>query len=144
MTKADFIQMLRDAANFLESKPELPNPDSVYFTEKLELLYLGNCGTFRADTPEGVAQFARIVGGKLTKTGDDDFFGLRAERGNWFIEARSYNREKFCERVQVGTKIEPAHIVPARKEEIVPEREVPIYEWRCKPILATEPEPEAA
>jgi len=37
------------------------------------------------------------------------------------------NTSTTCERVQVGTKLVPA-------VEAQPEREEPVYEWRCEPI----------
>ena len=49
------------------------------------------------------------------------------------------DREQVCERVVVGTKIEPEHSVPAAPEQVVPARTIELVEWRCGSLLSPEP-----
>lgn len=131
MTHAEFVQSLHDLANWFEARPELGLPS----TPEISFHYAGEVAGINVDSREGVAAFARIAGGKLIKDGDDSFFRLVAQVGPHRVTALAY-REAVCERIQVGTKIEPAHTLPAQEETFVPEREVPMYEYHCPSILA--------
>jgi hypothetical protein len=131
MTSAEFVQGLRDAANFFETHSELGPPH-----EDLHFHFYSRVGPFYADSKEGLAFFAKSVGGHLDKTGsNENFFRMKSDRGTFSVSIVS-TRNSVCERIKVGTKIEPAHVVPAQEETFVPEREVPIYEYRCPSILA--------
>lgn len=134
MTHSDFVQALRDAADFFKARPELGTPT----TARLEYGFYGHFGPnldTTVDSKDGLAKFAHIVGGELKKDADDRYYRLIADRGNFSVKAVAY-RNDVCERVQVGTKIEPEHVIPAQEEQIVPEREVPVYEWHCPSLLA--------
>ena len=137
MDHSEFVNGLREAADFFEARPELGVPScSSSFT------FYGDINGKTIDSKEGLAEFVRIVGGHIDKTADDDFFRLRADRGSFSVRAVAY-RNQVCERVQVGTKIEPGHVIPAQAETYVADREVPIYEYRCPSILSISREEEA-
>jgi hypothetical protein len=133
------IDSLRAAAAFLEAHPEMQVPSiSADYAGVLKLCWTGDVTEGKSvDTVAGQAAFAKIVGGKMEKLVDSNYFRLRAVRDDLVLETLGY-RKTICEEVQVGVKVEPEHIVPAVPEQIVPEREVPIYEWRCPSLLAQE------
>ena len=132
MTHAEFVQGLRNAADFFETREEMGVPST-----SLDFCFAGQVNGKRVDSKEGLAEFARIVGGHIEKNADETFYTLVADREGFRVRALAY-RSQVCERIQVGTKIEPEHILPAQEQQIVPEREVPIYEYRCPTILAPE------
>ena len=140
MTHAEFVQGLRNAADFFETREEMGVPFS-----PLDFCFAGEVNGKSVDSKEGLAEFARIVGGHIEKKVDNIFYTLVAEREGFRVRALAY-RGLVCERIQVGTKIEPEHIlptVPAQEQQIVPEHEVPIYEYRCPPLLAEKESVEA-
>lgn len=138
MANPEFVQALRDAADFFEARPELNAP-----TNELKFLYYGAAiGDISIDSIEGLAGFTRAIGGRIDKTADSDYFRLRADRGTFSVSAIAY-RDQVCERVQVGTKVEPGHVVPAQAEQYIAAREVPVYEYRCPSILNHSREDEA-
>lgn len=123
MNHAEFAQGLRIAAAFIESHPELPCPTS-----------------FRGDvwgcTKEQMA-LAVHAAGKVNKGFTEELVWVSVDLGPAMTLDYNAYRSEVCERVQVGTKIEPAHIIPAQPEQVVAEREVAVYEWRCAPIMQT-------
>ena len=134
MTHAEFVQRLRNAADFFGTREEMGVPS---FPLDLDFCFAGQVNGKSVDSKEGLAEFARIVGGHIEKNADESFYTLVADREGFRVRALAY-RSQVCERIQVGTKIEPEHILPAQEQQIVPEREVPIYEYRCPTILAPE------
>ena len=96
---------------------------------------------FYPDNKDQLATISRLLPRPLNKftEGDGEFdkIGVDVRKGDaepiW-IRA-SISRYSSCERIQVGTKLEPEHVIPAREETIVPEQEVPVYAWHCPPIL---------
>ena len=134
MTMQEFIQGLRNAADFFEAHPEIGMPGEPCFS------YYGDVNEKSVDSREGLAEFARIVGGRIDKDASDHYLTLTAKKRGFTLRAVAI-RSQVCQQVAVGTKIEPAHTIPAQAEMTVPEREVPVYEWRCPSILAGEGEP---
>ena len=131
MTHTEFVQALRNAADFFEARPELGNP----CFDWLDFCYSGKVNNITIDSREGLAEFARIVGGHIDKIEDDEFYRLIAKRNGFTVKALAY-RAAVCEKIQIGSKIEPEHIIPARPEQLIPEQVVPVYGWRCPSLLA--------
>ena len=123
---SEFVQGLRDAADFFESHLALGVP----YEETLTFHYYGQVAGTSVDSIGGLNLFARIIGGHLDKSGDDTFYRLTADRGAFKVTVTAC-RNAVCERVVVGTKIEPAHVIPAQPETQVPERIVEVYEYHC-------------
>lgn len=134
MKHAEFVQNLRNAADFFEAHPELGVP-----TTALDFVFAGDVNGKSCDTKEGLAEFVRLVGGRIEKKEDDTFYRLISQQNGFIVRAIAW-RQNVCERVQIATKLEPAHVIPAQEETEVPEREVPVYEWRCPSLLAPEEE----
>ena len=141
MTHAEFVQGLRNAANFFEARPELGTPYEGYCHSSLQFGYYGAFGGIddapAFQSPEGALYFAKHVGGRVDKDGDDNNFSLTAKRPGFTVTAH-FNRDAVCARVQVGVKIEPEHVLPAlpaTEEKIIPAKEIPVYEWRCPSLL---------
>ena len=132
MTHAEYADGLRQVADFLEAHPEIELPESTL-----------NC--YRLYNKEAVAVTARALssGGRCAKVYEESIVLLKRVFGP--IELCYLgSRSNVCERVQVGTKIEPEHIIPAQAEQFIPaqaeqfipEREVQVYGWRCPSLLA--------
>ncbi|SRR5581483_417152 len=126
------IASLRAAADWLEQYPELPK------------VYCGNIAVFYKsdDQKADVAVVAKAMGA-AEKVYTESIFLLKKMFGREANISYVADREQVCEQVLVGKRIEPAHTIPATEERFVPEHEVPVYEWRCAPLLAAS-EPEAA
>ena len=127
---ASQIATLRQAADWLDEHPELPR------------VYLGCIGVFPPgkDQKAEVALVAKAMG-HAKKNYLDSSIHLTKNFGdgtkNFGDGTISYvaDRDKVCERVQVGTRIEPSHTIPARDEQFIPEHEVAVFEWKCSPVL---------
>jgi hypothetical protein len=127
----EFVQNLRDVADFLEAHPEIGTPETstIWFhcwhqgkNAKQELAKIASIpGGWDKDVEEGVMASYRL---------NRDFGPLRISVSAW--------RSDVCEKFQVGTKVEPEHVIPAQEEQIVPERVVPVFEWKCPSLLAPE------
>lgn len=139
MTNAEFVNALRDMASFFEARPELAPPYDIVVSEKVTAEFFGQVTPeLRLDSKEGAAAFVRLIGGRIEKELDNQYLRLGADKGSFALLAVA-QRNAVCEQVQVGVRVEPAHIIPAQEEQHIPERELPIYEWRCHSILAPEP-----
>jgi hypothetical protein len=138
MTNETYVRGLRDAADFFEAHPQLGIPST-----ELKFSYVGQLGDsgLTVDSKEGLAFFARVVGGRLDKEETDDFYRLVAKpTSNFSVEALAYRR-CVCDQVQVGEKEVPDMIVPAveaQPETFVPAHKEPIMEWRCPVLLKSE------
>lgn len=122
---------LRALAAFIEANPDLPEAS-------LEYLYV-----FHPNTPDEPAQLARAAlrhGAKVDKDISDQMYNLVLRWGPVGAGALAYRRE-VCERVQVGTKTVTKSVPDPEKLAEVPTvevtEEVPVYEWECKPLLAS-------
>lgn len=110
--RAEFINGLRDLANWYGEHPDLEAP--------------GAYGGFNIYTqsPEHFAELRRILGVSEKQSVTDTIY-FRKSFGSYVKLDININKEKTCEKVKVGTRIVPAQ--PERVEEV--------YEWKCAPIL---------
>lgn len=129
---AKLIADLRAVADFLEARPSLKN------------LAIGGINLFAyVWNKEEFANQVRVMGtGEKAVHGNDLHFSKKFGS----IELAIFSdRETVCDRVQVGEKIIPAQeevTIPAKTIPAQPERIEPIYEWKCNPLLGTDPEDE--
>lgn len=56
----------------------------------------------------------------------------------------SFAAAAICERVEVGEREVPEQIIPASKKRVIPARTEKLYEYKCKPFLATATEAEVS
>ena len=115
--KANIVEQLREAADFLEARPEL--------IEHFPDLYLFS-NTFYDKT--AFSKVAKVFGA-ANKSSDEWHYKLEKNLPSGAFLRLSGSRESVCTRVKVGVKVIPAKpetIIPA-KEETVEE----IYEWQC-------------
>lgn len=107
MSRTKTIDGLRELADYLEARPDVPLP------------YLGTLDAF-AD-PAELSAIARAMGG-FHKQHDGNFLSLVRRFGPIAL-AVNFSSESVCERVVVGTEEVPEKVTPAHTKEIV--------EWRC-------------
>jgi hypothetical protein len=104
--RADFIQGLRECADFMERHPLIPTP-------------YGHAINAFVNTKEQLAAIARST--SWAKGYDDNYFWLKKTfSGDITLEVNT-NRERICRRVVVGTKV-----IPAQPEKVVEQ-----VEWVC-------------
>lgn len=121
--REDFIQALRDLADFFEQHPDVPAPR---WQQSISLF------ASYANPKADMAAVARAMG-SAAKNYSDELVTLRKPFGEWLELTMHANRDEVCERVVVGTKIipaEPKRIIPAQ-----PARTEDIVEWHCTPLL---------
>lgn len=135
----EFVQSLRDAADFFESHAALGVPYEG--TGPLVFHYYGSVVGVSVDSINGLHAFVSIVGGHIDKDSDESYYRLLSDQGSFKVQITA-NRNSVCKRVVVGTKIEPAHVIPAQPETQVPERVVEIYEYHCPTLMKPLPKPE--
>lgn len=130
MTRIEWIEGLRKVADFFEQHPEV-----------MPLGWMRG-GEFEAcpetfNIPNQTKQQLSIAAkalGHADKVLTDSHFTIHGLVGGHAIDF--YNtRESVCERVVVGTKVVPAHILPAREEMVIPESVQEVYEWKCPDSL---------
>lgn len=116
-----FSQGLREIADFYDEYPETKLP-----WEAQQVWYI-----FGAKKEE-IASGARAFGSSNKKY-DGDAFELVKTFPSGIRLGFYTNRSNVCERVEVGTEVIPAHVIPSKfePEVFVEEKEVPKYEWRC-------------
>lgn len=117
-----YAQSLRAIADFYDAHPEVTAPAD-------DTLYNGTM-----DEKADAQNLVRALG-HCEKEYDESLFKIIGTFGNIKVRFVFY-RENVCTKRVVGTKIVPAHIIPAREEQEVPEREEEIVEWDCAPLMA--------
>ena len=144
MKHSKFVASLRRAADFFEQRPELGLPHEGIRKEVEFHFYAFFTSTSvpSINSKEGLAFFAKAVGGKLDKIDESNYFKLKSQQDGFSLSAVA-TRNNVCEKVITGTKHVPAVILEARPETIIPAHEEPIYEWRCPSLLAPTAEPSA-
>lgn len=117
-TTENWANGLRELADFAEQHPDLFEGHT--FGEQIDLF---------AYTPEEMAEKTAMLG---TST--------KAKKGDWYCMARGFGphrlelniaSDKFCERVQIGTKTVEKPDPEALKQVPTVEVEEPVYEWIC-------------
>lgn len=96
-----------------------------------------------SDDPAMLAQFIKAgkrAGAEATKEVNGNWFYASLRWGPVVLDVNAH-RDAVCERVQVGTETVTKTVPDPEKLAEVPEVEVtvsvPIYEWECKPLLAS-------
>lgn len=120
-TIQEFVKGLRAMADWYEA-----NGDN----EILDLSPLEIRGNLWAWDKEKFASKAKSFG-KSEKVSDDSYFMLRKNFSTSIILDLNIHHTEMCERIKVGEKVIPAHVVPATEETHVPERTEEVFEWRC-------------
>jgi hypothetical protein len=113
------IKGLRDLADALEQKPELPTPYSVEVDLFWQIADNGGLGDDRIRPEHGRAAMAAMPG-DWSKNSGDAYISYDRAFGPDVTYGINVDRAEVCRRVQVGTRN-----VPARDE--------PVYEWQCDP-----------
>ena len=116
---------LERIAAMLREHPEL--------AEHFEMLSFSR--HYFGDDAKALALFARIAkryadDHKVDKDYSDKYAKVEARFGGVQIELQAY-REEVCERRLVGTEVRKV------REYVEIEKEVPVYEWDCNPLLAS-------
>ena len=126
VTTASLADKLREAIDFLEAHPDLPEP---YYTISHRLSWgFHNSDEAAAD----MAAIVRAIGGKWDKNIDEEYYRLDSRVGGLDLEVWAF-RKQVCERVSTGT-VEVTVDVPTAFESVT--KTVETFEWQCKPILA--------
>lgn len=132
MEREDFIQGLREFADFLETHEDVPSP---VWEETI----------YRYVDDEDKVKAAARTGDSWVKDYGTDTFRLKRRFGNGAITySINCEREKVCEKKIVGTEVQELVDEEWIREqyrhirETAPKipTEVEIVEWDCKPLLA--------
>ena len=130
-THAEFVQGLKELAEFYESHPEVDLPE-----RKLSIYYFAYSAQDKILARDKMIATARAMG-HASKDYAGDYFFLRKEFSGGVELAACISRETVCEPVVVGYVDEPEKVIP---EQVVPARRVPKIEWACgKSLLAAAP-----
>lgn len=127
---------LRALAAFIEANPQLAN----YFQYSLQTAginaHLDDEDKLRQQAT--IARAALRTGATVDKDINERWHNVILHFGTVRVEVLAY-REEVCERVQVGTETvttlakDPAALAAIPEVEVT--EEVPVYEWKCKPLL---------
>lgn len=118
--RQQFIDELRDFADWLEANPLVPTP----VAQRTQLW---------ASSAKQAALIVRAFGNCTKEYGDDGYFRATPERWRALGVYVATTRETVCGRVVVGVET-VVESVPVTFETRETERE--IVEWKCAPILA--------
>lgn len=127
------IQGLREVADLLEQRPDLPIEDYGYDGNRGKPADSAIEITTHFISQDDFYQAAKNIG-KGEKDADDWSFKLTRRFGEGAVALEyTVNRSTVCERKEVGKKVT---VIPA--QEAKPERTVeePEYEYECNPLLA--------
>jgi hypothetical protein len=126
-----FIEGLRAVAQFYEAHPEAWY-DGVHLTLNM---YIWGRGA-----REALARTVRAFG-LCTKHYDDNNITVSRKFSDQVTLSIFAPRAKVCSRVILGTRILPAHTLPAVSEVYFPETTEEIVAWRCDPLLHNDATP---
>jgi hypothetical protein len=119
-----FITGLRELATFLEQHPAVPVSfeNGHYFEHTIDVIGLSK-GDLLAAVHDGT--------GKWEKDARGSYYSLSKQFGPITFELTAA-RDEVCEQVKVG---ENAVEVPEQPFVAAHTETVPVYEWRCHPLL---------
>lgn len=121
----DHVDGLRKLADFLEDNQEFP-------------LTIGGLTLYLfALSKEDFAKQARLIG-SAEKQDNGMYLTMHKNFSPTVKLDLSCDRDKICERVQVGERVlpaEPERIIPETILPAKPETREPIWEWRCPDSL---------
>ena len=131
MTREEFVQSLRDAADFFESRPAMPVPE--YGIDISQWVFedyrINDLDERQAEMRKRFGTVARAMG-SMEKDPRNDYYRLSKQIGPGVVVSVYCNRANVCTAKVVGERVEPGRIVPARM--------VPVIEWECSdPLLAS-------
>jgi hypothetical protein len=127
MEHSKYVSGLRAVADFLEAHPELGTPLEVSFS----IFFHGEDAEAKAH-----AAMASHAFGRVDKSDFEEYLQLIARVSGFKFEMW-YPRKALCRQVLVRTNSIPEQVIPALPERLIPAQEIPVYEWRCDPILAS-------
>lgn len=137
--KAQFVQGLRDMANFMEKVQDVPLPDAVSAVVYGGNVHFADGKHYPMDSKEGLAIIADRIGQCEKEYGS--YFTLIKKFAPGIAIQWMMIRDQVCEKIVTGTitrPAEPEKIIPAR-----PERVEELFEWKCAPIMAALPKPDS-
>lgn len=120
----EWIEGLRELADFLEAHPAILNPVSTFMMNQF---------VYGDDAKTRIRMMVRGTG-KWEKTPKGDFFCLSRPFGPHTVDINT-SREEVCEKVQVGTReveVQDPEILKTVPMVTVNE---PVYEWECHNLL---------
>ena len=124
-THAELANGFRQLADFIEAHPEFSHDYSGYV--------ISNCGV--GDTKENVRNCALAMGYADKEFTENGLLRLVKKFGPGLTHHVAFDRSAVSERVVVGTKEIPEHVITASAEMVIPSRTEEIVEWKCEPIL---------
>jgi hypothetical protein len=123
-THAEFVQGLRELADFYSAHPEVKLPLS--------------CSYYICDATKEETLAAARAFGDARKTYTNVHFILRKTFPSGVEIWLMTDRKTVCTAKEIGEKFVPAYTIPAQH---FPASTVPVLEWECLPLLAPDPEP---
>lgn len=128
---AEFIQGLRELAEFYTLHPEMPLPPYPSWTIYAEHWRFGG-----VEQAKEVVITAAKAFGKASKEYTESSFTLKKEfPGKISIEVYT-DRKTVCTPKVVGRKTVPGHLIPAEPERYIPASEEDDVVWECHSLLA--------
>lgn len=131
-THHDYVQGLRELADFYEAHPEVPLPIySSNFT-----IFAKTYNFAEKQEAKAVVIAAARAFGHAEKTYTQTGFELKKEFSGGINLTVHSEREVVCTPVVVGKETIPGRVEPAIPERYIPERVVDKIEWKCDSLLA--------
>lgn len=130
MQRKGYTDGLRELADWYDAHPEIDIPGN----HELNVSHLNSKDEARA--------LIRALGA-CKKDYGSSLVTISRNFGSIAVKFLFY-RESVCRKVVVGTRDVPEKVIPAAPEQVIPAHVEEITEWKCEPILAPEPEAEAA
>lgn len=131
-THQEFVQGLRELADFYEAHPEvkLPSYSSSFTVYATSWLF-----SSKEEAKEVVITAAKAFG-HAEKVYSQEGFELKKEFSGQITLTVQTERSTVCRAVVVGKKRIPSQVIPAEPERYIPEREEDQVEWKCESLLA--------
>jgi hypothetical protein len=123
--RREFIDGLMAVGRFYEQ-----NPGAYYDGLKMTLsMYVDGKGAGSA-----LASTAKAFG-KCEKSCDEKYTAISKRFGRMVSVELFALRSEVCQRVVLGTRVEPSVVIPATRAARIPESVVEIVGWICDPLL---------
>lgn len=122
-TRSEYVDGLRQLADFIEAHPELPG-----------LLHCRAGIYLWGDSAKAELAVAAMAMGTAAKRADDFYFGVEKSFGPVVLSVKA-GRDNVCERVVTGTKTTEYLVPPEGVEMVKKTHTEDIVEWVCPPSL---------